>query len=154
MAKTYTDNEKQDLLNQVFVLIAEQGLSLRLALKKIDLSRPTFFKWIDGDEQLINHYARAREERAEKLFEEILEIADETTKDTVTIDEDGIQIEKVNREVIERTRIRIDARKWMLGKMQPKKYGDKLDVTSDGEKLPPSQTIHVQIGDKEVNLKT
>ena len=40
-----------------------------------------------------------------------------------------------NKEFINRSKVRIDARKWMLGKMQPKKYGDKLDVTTDGEKI-------------------
>ena len=51
----------------------------------------------------------------------------------MTVDENGNP--RINHDVIQRDRLRVDARKWMLGKMQPKKYGDKLDVTSDGEKI-------------------
>jgi hypothetical protein len=71
--------------------------------------------------------------RADILFEEILEIADDSKKDTIITDQ-GITIDN---EFVQRSRIKIDARKWMLGKMQPKKYGDKIDVTSSGNELKP-----------------
>jgi hypothetical protein len=48
--------------------------------------------------------------------------------------------EQINHNVIQRNKLQIDARKWMLGKMQPKKYGDKLDVTTDGDKLQNTQS--------------
>jgi hypothetical protein len=82
---------------------------------------------------LIDDYTRARELRSDRIFEDILAIADKANNDTYK-DADGV--ERVNREVVDRAKIQIDARKWMLGKMQPKKYGDKMDITSDGKTLP------------------
>lgn len=76
------------------------------------------------DAEFSGQYAHARDNRAEGIFEETLEIADNSTPESVQVD-----------------RLRIDTRKWMVGKMQPKKYGDKLDVTSGGEKLEAPQVI-------------
>lgn len=70
------------------------------------------------------------------MFEEILEIADSSEDDIEKVGgEDEAVFMKKNRELIERTKIRIDARKWMLGKMMPKKYSDKLDITTNGESV-------------------
>ena len=49
------------------------------------------------------------------------------------ISEDGRK--SLDSEFAARSRIRIDARKWMLSKLQPEKYGDKMDYTSGGEKI-------------------
>jgi hypothetical protein len=64
------------------------------------------------------------------MFEDILSIVDENTAD-VTILEDGREV--VNNDVINRARLRMDARKWMLGKMHPKKYGEKVQQEHSGE---------------------
>ena len=78
-------------------------------------------------------YARAREAQAEYYADQIIDIADQSERDLV-ITEDGI--EQKNNEVLERTKIRIDARKWIASKLQPKKYGtDRIDHTTDGEPL-------------------
>ena len=58
-----------------------------------------------------------------------MEIADDSTNDWVET-KFGPQL---NREAIERTRLRIDARKWMMARILPKKYGDKLDLNHSGE---------------------
>ena len=42
---------------------------------------------------------------------------------------------RMNSEYVQRSRIRIDTRKWIASKLKPKKYGDKVDVTTDGEKI-------------------
>ena len=107
------------------------GLSVMKAVIGI-MSIQTFY---DGIKQhnLIDDYTRARELRSDRIFEDILAIADKANNDTYR-DSDGF--ERVNREVVDRAKIQIDARKWMLGKMQPKKYGDKMDITSDGKTLP------------------
>ena len=60
------------------------------------------------------------------IFEDILVIADKQDKD-VSINEEGFEV--VNHNVHARSKIMIDARKWMLGKMNPKKYGDKIETT-------------------------
>lgn len=78
----------------------------------------------------VDQYARAREVQADTLAEEILEIADDSTFDTA-LDENGKVI--VNMEHIQRDRLRVDSRKWLAGKLRPKKYGDKVQVGGDPE---------------------
>lgn len=133
-----TDDEKKQVLDFVLEEIALSSLSLRKATRNAmgefeldNLDHTTVLKWI-SDFDYHNHYASARETRAENIFEEIIDIVDCEDHD-MTVDENGNP--RVNHDVIQRDRLRVDARKWMLGKMQPKKYGDKLDVTSDGEKI-------------------
>lgn len=110
----------------------EEGASLRSVLKRNDMpNKQTFFNWIYEDKEKVDQYARACEKRAESIFEDILEIADDSSNDTIYTDKG----EYPDKEWMARSRLRVDSRKWMLGKMNPKKYGDKLDVTTDGEKI-------------------
>lgn len=141
MAFTWTKERKENAIKLIFDRISD-GESVRGILnnerdKKIYPSRILFNEWIDSDGNLAIQYVRACEDRADKIFEEILDIADETSNDVVQMDMDGIIVERTNHEVIQRSRLRVDARKWMLGKMQPKKYGDSssLDITSKGDKI-------------------
>ena len=120
---------REEIINIVLEKISE-GESLRAILHKGNdmISRKTFNEWLSEDTVLSDHYARTCEDRQNKIFEEILDIADNTAKDT-DIREAGSNVYEVpNTEWIQRSKIRIDARKWMLGKMNPKKYGDKLEV--------------------------
>lgn len=116
--------------NEVLLLI-ENGLSLRKACEQLKLHRRDFHKLECNNKELSDQYARAREARADKIFEEILDIADDGTNDFMTITKGDESYNVEDKEVTNRSKIRIDARKWMLGKMQPKKYGDKLDVDVD-----------------------
>lgn len=71
-------------------------------------------------------YARSLEARAEKMADDILSIADDGFNDTYE-DKDGTH---TNYDVIARSRLRVDARKWLASKMFPKRYGDKVEVES------------------------
>lgn len=126
----YSTEERETILNTIFETI-ENGKSLRYALMQIPLSSSTFFIWIDGDTEKSKQYARATELRAEALLDEMFDIVDETTHDTIITDKGEIP----NGEWMQRSRLRYDARKWLVSKLNPKKYGDKLDVTTDGEKI-------------------
>lgn len=86
------------------------------------VSKGSLIAWLGGH---ADQYTRAREAQADKLAEDILQIADDGKRDTY-IDLDGN--ERTDQDVIGRSRLRVDARKWLAGKMAPKKYGDKLDL--------------------------
>jgi hypothetical protein len=71
------------------------------------------------------------------MQEDILDISDESSNDFMTIQlPGGYEKEVVNREAIERSKLRVETLKWLMGKMKAKKYGDKIDVTTGGDKLP------------------
>ncbi|MFT5822119.1 MAG: hypothetical protein ACI8ZM_003375 [Crocinitomix sp.] len=109
------------------------GESCRSILDKADRkiypSHVTFCQWLSNDNELAKQYARSAAERADLIFDEILTIADSFEKDVTIVN--GKEV--INHNIIHRHRLMIDTRKWMLSKMMPKKYGDKLDVTSAGE---------------------
>ncbi|WP_431290413.1 terminase small subunit protein [Burkholderia cepacia] len=104
------------------------GLSLR-QIEEIEgmPSKTTILRWL-GDDRFTSfrdQYARARDMQAEGMADEILEIADDGRNDWMEIqNRDGENIGwKVNGEAVQRSRLRIDARKWLLSKLLPKKYG-------------------------------
>ncbi len=102
-------------------------------------SGATIYNWLldENKREFFEQYARARSIQAEIMFEELLEIADDGSNDWMTLERrDGTEIELENKEVVNRSRLRVDTRKWYLSKVLPKKFGDKLDLTSGGDKLP------------------
>ena len=82
--------------------------------------------------ELRTRYARAREDQADTLIDQCLAIADDGRNDTY-VDENGNV--KVATDVIQRSKLRCEERHWLAGKLRPKVYGDKLDLTSDGAAL-------------------
>ena len=121
----YKPDEIEATFNKI-ILEMISGRSLRSILKDYGMpSVNTFYKWIEDDESKMKHYARATTIRADFLFEEIIEISDDSSDDTITT-EFG---EKANAEWINRSRLRVDARKWVVSKLNPKKYGDKIENT-------------------------
>jgi len=87
----------------------------------------TFRKRVMADDEFATRYARAKDAKADAIFDEVLTIADQSTPETVAVD-----------------RLRIDARKWMAGKLRPKVYGDKQEIdhtSSDGSMTPASLSV-------------
>lgn len=93
-------------------------------------SKSTVFKWLSENQSLSDKYARAREAQADALFDDILSIADDGRNDWMERKdaEDENMGWRENGEALRRSQLRIDARKWMAGKLRPKKYGEKLDI--------------------------
>lgn len=126
----------QELADRVCEKIA-QGYSMRTVCADETLpGMTTIFKWLRENPDFAKQYARATEERTEAMAEDILDIADDGSNDLMTIQKGDMTYEIENKEVTNRSRLRVDTRKWLMAKMKPKKYGDKLDLTSDGKALP------------------
>jgi hypothetical protein len=86
------------------------------------------WKWLNNSDELVKQYTRAREEQAETFVDEILDIADDN-KDDTSIDENGKLI--INQEVIARSRLRVDSRKWIASKLKPKRFGDYTKIQAE-----------------------
>jgi hypothetical protein len=85
--------------------------------------------FVSNHEGFAAPYALAREAQMEKLAEEILEIADDTSGET--IDHEG-GIRRQNSEWANGRRLQVDSRKWLMSKLAPKRYGDKTSVELSG----------------------
>lgn len=123
------------LFDEIIIDISENGKSAISALQG-RMSTQTFYALLKDDEKS-KRYARATEMRADRMAEDIINIADSVGDDLITLP-DGRELE--NQKVISRDKLRVDSRKWLLAKLHPKKYGDKMDVTTDGnpiQQLPP-----------------
>ena len=103
----------------------------------------TFMRWLaeqgEAGDLLRDQYARAREAQAEFMAEEILAIADEECTMVKadkhgSRDDDGDGHTEVvfDATAVQRNRLRVDSRKWLLSKMVPKKYGDKVTQEHTG----------------------
>ncbi|MGY3690527.1 hypothetical protein ACVIGA_000607 [Bradyrhizobium sp. USDA 3240] len=88
-------------------------------------SRSYFFvQPLPNDEAFKDQYARAMEHRNDAGTDEIINITDDASNDWWETKFGP----KLNRDAAERSKLHVEARKWLMGKSQPKKYGDRVDV--------------------------
>lgn len=113
-----------------------QGKSLRKAAEAEGISASTVLDWTRKYPEFGEQYARARETGYQLLADELVEIADDGSSDSYTDDEGRT---RVDAEVVARSRLRLDTRKWLLSKMLPKVYGDKLQTELTGPGGGPVQ---------------
>lgn len=118
----------QDLAAKICELVGG-GLCLKEICELPGMpGRTTACKWLGLHDDFANMYARAREERADLIADEIVTIADSEPDPN-------------------KARVRIDARKWWAAKVNPKKYGDKVSAELTGKDGGPIETK--ELGDIE-----
>lgn len=112
--------------------LAERVVSLTAICRRPEMpAYRSVMAWLDRYPEFAQKYARARDLQADIAADETIEIADDASRDTIT-DADGKT--SVDHEHINRSRLRVDTRKWYAGQLKPKKYGNKLLHTgADGE---------------------
>lgn len=135
-----------------------EGRSLRSVCEADDMpSKVTVFSWLRTNKEFLNQYERSKAEAADSLADEILDIADHSVNDYMAQlikdgDEDAIASAKLHPENIQRSRLRVDARKWIASKLKPKKYGDKVSVGGDPDNpIPvslPIEFVKPSVSDK------
>lgn len=106
----------------------------------------TVFRWLRENESFKQQYDIAVEERTEAMAEDILDIADNGTNDWMAHNAGDDEGYKLNGEALQRSRLRVDTRKWHMSKMKPKKYGDKIqqEITA-----PKGVIFNMNFGDKK-----
>lgn len=93
----------------------EDGSSLRKACKTADVSISAFLRWVDADDELREQYARARARLLDVQAEELEEIGEKAAGAETAAEVAGLRLQSDNR-------------KWLLSKLAPKKYGEKLEI--------------------------
>jgi len=87
-------------------------------------SASSVFLWLTKYKDFSDNYAKAQQERSEAMFEEMLEIGDDVEADAAAVS---------------KAKLRVDTRKWALARMNPKKYGDKVQQEITGAEGGPLQ---------------
>ena len=128
---TYSDS----IAAAICGLISE-GNSLRSICKSSEMpSCSTVFLWLRHHPEFSEQYARAREEQADAIADECLDIAE-------------------NEPDVQRARLKIDARKWFASKMKPRKYGDRIHQEHTGREGGPIVTSKIIDGMTDDEVKT
>lgn len=127
----------QELANQICEGLIN-GRSLRSICTPEGMpAASTVCLWLTQHPEFAEQYARAREAQADTLADEIVDIADDGSRDYVKDDKGH---ESVDYDHIARSKLRVEARKWIAAKLKPKKYGDKTMLT-DGDGAPISLAV-------------
>lgn len=121
-----------------------EGISLREICREYEQTpdESTVRKWAVNDvEGFRDRFVTAKMLGHESMADEIFDIADDGRNDWMTRhnERSGTSEEVPNTEHMNRSRLRVDTRKWYLAKVLPKIYGEKLALTgADGG---PMETI-------------
>lgn len=124
------------------------GKSLRQACEDRGVAHTTVLgHFLDNTEGVFEHYARARKIQAELMYDEMMEIADDGSNDYMErLNKDGHHIGwQENGEWVSRSRLRLDARKWTLARIQPKRFGDRLHQEVTGADGGPFQAKIIEL---------
>lgn len=158
----YSEEDKERIITEICNQVIEDKISFNQAVDDSEISLVSFYKWIAKNEDLQVLYNYAREVRSDVLFEQIIEIAD-TTEEGVTIEtDDNGRTKEKKGDMTQHRRLKIDSRKWVVARMNPKKYGDKseVDLTTKGEslndlsKLPTEELVKRAKAVKDINDKS
>jgi hypothetical protein len=122
MGVKYSKDDKERISTDVLQWM-RSGLSAFKACQAAGVHQSTFNDWLNDDAALAVEYARAREDLIEMIATEIIEISDQD----VGVAVDG----KKDWAAVQKHKLQVDTRKWLLSKLAPKKYGDKLEVSGD-----------------------
>ena len=117
------------------------GMSLRKICELDDMPAiSTVMQWLASNKSdFMEQYAHARQVQAEYLLDELIDIADDSSKDYVIVDGQ----ERLDQEHIQRAKLRIDTRKWNIEKLAPKRYGAKQQLEHTGSDGGAIETINV-----------
>ncbi len=134
----YSKEQLEEKFNYIIQEV-ENGRALRtICLDEQAFNKNVFYDLLDSDSEKKERYARASMRRAEAKFESIeadYMAEPERDKETGKIDPAWVALQ----------RLKIDSKKFEVAKLAPKKYGEKLDVTTDGEKLNITPIIGMRI---------
>lgn len=111
------------------------GESLREVCRRPEMPhKSTVLRWLREKPELRDQYVCARDDLMEYWASDILEIADDGSLDTIPgLNKYGDEVQVPNHANVQRDRLRIDSRKWLLSRLKPKVYGDHLEVDVSGE---------------------
>lgn len=124
------------------------GESLRTICGDEDMpGLTTVYRWLADNEDFRDQYARAREDQADTLADEILEISDDGRNDWMKRNAEEGAGWAINGEHINRSRLRVDARKWIAAKLKPKKYGERITQEHTGPGGGPMVTATISTDD-------
>jgi hypothetical protein len=118
-----------ELATNICADIATSSISLKSICEKYNIGVSTVWEWLADKKEFTDMYARAKQEQADYLIEELLTVANNDSKDGTPF---------VGGNFIQRDRLKIDTMKFIASKLRPDKYGDKLNLNGNISIVPIS----------------
>ena len=125
--------EREQLAQLVVDLMVSDGLSLRKASARHQISAQTFLRAVAASPALAEQYDRARATMIERLADEVMELADAPV---AKLDNGA-----TDPGLVRQRQLQVDTRKWFLSKLAPKIYGDRLDVSVSDTRISISGAL-------------
>ena len=122
----------QELADKVCSELADGNSMRTVCLAEEMPDKSTIFRWIRTHEEFRDQYTKAKEEGVEAWAEESMDIADDGSNDWMQTHDKDNEGYRANGENIQRSKLRIETRKWFASKLKPKKYGDKHQIEHSG----------------------
>lgn len=121
------------------------GMSLLQICKQKEMpDKATVFNWLGKKQAFLDNYIRAREAQMETMAHEIEEIADNEEGDFYSSDKGFVP----NHAKIQRDKLRVDTKKWLMSKMKPKKYGERQTLVGEQDN-PLTINLVTKMPDKD-----
>ena len=139
MPNQYNPLYSHELVDKICNVIATSTKSLAQACELNGITNKTFANWLNdpAKEYALQSYTRAKDEQKQFMADEIMTL----TYRMAQILEDGSLSPQIANAAVSALRVQVDALKWLLSKLDPKKYGDKLDMTSGDQPLQPISIV-------------
>jgi hypothetical protein len=127
----FTEEKAQEICRRI-----AEGESMRhICLLEGMPSQSMIYRWLDENKSFREQYAHAREKQADAFLDQIQEIAHDGRNDWEIQECERTKQDRIvlHAEHVQRSRLRVDTLKWVMSKLAPKKYGDKLDIEHSGK---------------------
>lgn len=133
----------ETLADKLCIRLAE-GESLRSICTDDEFpDKSTVIRWLATKPEFCDRYAQAKQVSTYLMAEDILDIADDSQNDFIEkLAKDGGRESGLSPENIQRSRLRVDSRKWLMAKLMPNRYGEKQQLEHSGPDGKPIQHDH------------
>jgi hypothetical protein len=144
MAKPTEKQKIEDVFPEICARVAS-GELLTDICESFGFTRSWFYLWLSADAARVDAYARAREQQQHAWADDIVKLADVCRVGNKVTEKGDGTVETVTADRVERTRLQIESRKWLMARLNPRAYGDKQAVELSGKDGGPIQTTQIVV---------
>lgn len=127
MANASNTTYSEEVVSTIFARIAQGESVVSICSDPGMPAQSAFYKWMDSKPELVERYTCARKSQANTIFDKMLNVAENTEIGiTKKIKPEGEEI--TEGDMLGHRKLKIDTYKWILSKLEPKKYGEKIDI--------------------------
>jgi hypothetical protein len=120
------------MLDRILGIIAATG-NAAAAIRECKASERDFYRILAADAEVAQRYTRAKELGCHAVADEMLRLADECRIGKKVTDSQKDGVSTVTADMVERSRLQIETRKWLLARLMPKVYGERTVIAGDAD---------------------